>query len=345
MAAPPAAGHPTEPMHTSTAPQSGIRSETLAALAAYWKDRSLPLAWPGPFSLPSWLGAWWSSFASGWRPVIRSVHHRGQVAGIAPLMRRGREVRLIGDAEVCDHLDFVVAPRQADVFYQHLLDHLAEEGVQRMVLQPVREDASVVTRLLPAAEKRGLRIRCDPGSELFAMALPATWEDYLMGLQGKMRHEIRRKLRRLEEAGRVDLRCIRAPAAVPAAMAVFIRLFRANAPAKAAFMTGPMPSYFRRLADRLAADGLLRLFIMDLDGRPIAATLCVEYRSTVYLYNNGYDGAFSPLSAGLLSKVLTIQDSIRRGCRGYDFLKGAEPYKRRLGGRPVGVRKCVVALT
>ena len=86
----------------------------------------------------------------------------------------------------------------------------------------------------------------------------------------------------------------------------------------------------------------MKLYFLDLDGRPIAATLCIDDRSTVYLYNNGYDAAFRSLSIGLLSKVLTIKASIGDGRQTYDFLKGSEAYKRRLGGQPVNVHHCVL---
>ena len=127
-------------------------------------------------------------------------------------------------------------------------------------------------------------------------------------------------------------------------METFFDLFKSNLAAKAAFMNEPMTAFFRSLTANLAAAKLLKLYFLDLDGRPIAATLCVDYQSTVYLYNNGYDAAFGSLSAGLMSKVLTIRASIRDGRRTYDFLKGSEAYKRRLGGEPVNVYRCMLDL-
>ena len=89
---------------------------------------------------------------------------------------------------------------------------------------------------------------------------------------------------------------------------------------------------------------LLKLFFLDLNDRPIAAAMCIDYQDTVYLYNSGYDADFRQLSAGLMSKVLSIQASIRDGRQVYDFLKGAEIYKKRLGGKPVDICRCVLDL-
>lgn len=327
----------------NTAPVTArVQVETLESYATFWPPQDASLVWPAPFGLPPWLTAWWAAFGQGWTPYLLSIRVNGRLAGLAPLMRRGREAQMMGDQDLCDHMDFVVAPALAPVFYRGLLDHLAADGMKRLVLWSVREDASAMRELRPAAAGWGGRVECEPQGQLFAMPLPDTWEDYLQRLSGKERHEIRRKLRRLQAAGRVVLRCVRTPAALPPAMDTFMQLFRANRADKAAFMTGPRPEFFRALISGMAAAGLLRLYFLDLDERPIAATLCFEHDQIVYLYNNGYDDAYRALSAGLLGKVLTIRESIRAGRRMYDFLKGDEKYKQRLGGAPVNLYRCQI---
>ncbi|MEE4111293.1 MAG: GNAT family N-acetyltransferase [Desulfobacteraceae bacterium] len=331
-------------MRDAAAPCDEMHKETLESVAAYWQGGAPALAWRCPFVLPPWLSAWWPLAEGDWSPYILSVHCQGQLAGIAPLMRRGGEARLMGDADVCDHLDVVVAPPHANAFCLRLLEGLARDGVRRVVLSPVRQDSSVMTHLIPTAEGWGARVHCDHQARLFALPLPDSWEAYLQCLSGKERHEIRRKLRRLGEAGRVVLRCIDHGAALPAAMQTFLTLFKANRIDKATFMNDAMSAFFLRLAENLAAHRLLKLYVLYLDGRPIAATLCIDDGSTVYLYNNGYDAAFRSLSAGLLSKVLTIKASIDDGRQTYDLLKGSEAYKRRLGGQPVNLHRCVLEI-
>jgi CelD/BcsL family acetyltransferase involved in cellulose biosynthesis len=331
-----------QPMPNTASVAATVRVETLESYASYWLPPDSSLVWPSPFELPPWLTAWWTAFGQGWSAYLLSIRVGGRLAGVAPLMRRGAEVRMMGDQDLCDYMDFVVAPRYARAFYRGLLDHLAADGIKRLVLWSVREDASAMSDLRPTAAAWGARVHCKPRGPLFAMPLPASWEEYLQRLSGKERHEIRRKLRRLESAGRIGQRCVRSPAELPPAMATFMKLFRANRSDKAAFMTGPRPGFFRGLTAGLAAADVLRLYFLELDERPIAATLCFEYDDIVYLYNNGYDDAYRALSAGLLGKVLTIRESIHAGCRMYDFLKGDEKYKKRLGGAPVNLYRCQI---
>jgi len=72
--------------------------------------------------------------------------------------------------------------------------------------------------------------------------------------------------------------------------------------------------------------------------------MCFDYNGKVYLFNSGYDPEYSILSVGLLSKLLSIKDSIERGRKCYDFLKGAEEYKYRLKGREIGIFNCKVQI-
>jgi CelD/BcsL family acetyltransferase involved in cellulose biosynthesis len=72
--------------------------------------------------------------------------------------------------------------------------------------------------------------------------------------------------------------------------------------------------------------------------------MCFEYNDCIYLYNSGYDPRYTSLSAGLLSKVLAIKDSIERGVKRFDFLKGAETYKYHLGGKEVPLYRCQIAV-
>ena len=109
-------------------------------------------------------------------------------------------------------------------------------------------------------------------------------------------------------------------------------------------MTARMESFFRSLAETMAEAKLLRFGILEISGKPVAAVMCFDYNNKVYLYNSGYDPEYGYLSVGLLSKLLSIKDSIERGRRRYDFLKGPEEYKYRLGGKEIPISSCRIVL-
>ena len=174
--------------------------------------------------------------------------------------------------------------------------------------------------------------------------LPPTWQEYLRTLTQKQRHEVRRKLRRLWEAGDVNYRMVEdSESALTVHCDLFLRLFRESRQDKAIFLTARMESFFTSLVKAMAQAGLLRLGILELNALPVAAVMCFDYNNTVFLYNNGYDPQYSFLSVGLISKVLCIKDSIERGRGKFDFLKGAEEYKHRLGGKEITLYGCQIS--
>jgi CelD/BcsL family acetyltransferase involved in cellulose biosynthesis len=106
-----------------------------------------------------------------------------------------------------------------------------------------------------------------------------------------------------------------------------------------------MTAFFHSLVEALAAQRMLRLYFLEMDSEVAAGVLCFERGATTYLYNNGFDRRFASLSIGMLSKLLTIRECIERGQKVYDFLKGSEPYKRHLGGKPVPLFRCRVKMS
>ncbi|MBW1753427.1 MAG: GNAT family N-acetyltransferase [Deltaproteobacteria bacterium] len=311
-----------------------VTSLTFDQVSAYRMDTGRLLQWECLFMEPAWMQAWWNHFGAGMTPCILAVWHKKTLIGIAPLMADGTTAFLLGHADLCDYMDFIVAPQRGPEFFTVIIEYLQNQGFVLLDLKPILNESNVVKDLVEIAPGLGCRVVCRPDEVTYAMALPSSWEAFLERLTGKQRHEIRRKLRRLDAAGQVKYRFVEDVDAVRTEIDTFIALFRSNRSDKAAFMTSQMEAYFRSLTESMAAHHMLKLAFLELDGQPVAAVLCFDNGSTVYLYNSGYDMHFSSLSVGLLSKVLSIKDSIQRGRRKYDFLKGDEKYKQYLGGRP-----------
>lgn len=319
----------------TTAGNYAVAAETFESLAGR------RLKWPSPFVLPGWMRAWQEVFAPQAELWIRSFQKGETVVGVAPLLVENRTARLIGGPDVCDHLDLAAAGRTGE-FCRAFLDYAKVEGIERLELNPLRPDSAVMKALAPAAREKGYAVSIREEDLLFEVELPGSWDEYLQALTGKQRHEVRRKLRRLENSAAAEFRVLEDPASVRAAMDDFFVLFRQNREDKAAFMSDRMESYFRLLAEYVPG---MRIGFLDVDGTPAAGVLCCDHEGTRYLYNSGYDNNLAPLSVGILCKILSIRESIARGLKRYDFLKGNEIYKRQLGGKPVPIYRCQIELS
>jgi CelD/BcsL family acetyltransferase involved in cellulose biosynthesis len=321
-----------------------VTLESFGSLTSYWLESRRQSMWDSIFVLPPWLEAWWREFGLIAGLYLGAVRQGETVIGIAPLLLRGAEASFIGSTEVCDYLDFVILPGREVDFFNILLDDLRRRGIKRLNLRPLRPDSTVLTHLTGIARDLNYAVFCQVEDVSLELDLPPTWQEYLGTLTQKQRHEVRRKLRRLGEAGDVTYRTFEESGSASKSIAVFLKFFRESRQDKAVFLTARMESFFMSLAEAMAQAGLLRLAILELNRLPVAAAMCFDYNGTVFLYNNGYDPHYSSLSVGLIAKVLCIKDSVERGRGKFDFLKGAEGYKHRLGGKEVNLYSCRISL-
>jgi len=318
--------------------------ESFDSLAAYWANPGNRLKWSSIFVLPTWLKVWWQAFGSGAELYLRTLRQRDKIIGFAPLIMNKETAYFLGSADVCDYLDFVIARGMERDFFSVLLDDLKAKGINHLDLRSLRPDSTVLTDLVGTAQNRGYEVLCQPEDVTLEVNLPSTWEEYLAKLDNKQRHEVRRKLRRLWEAGNVEHYCLEVDQEVEDYMGTFLKLFSLSRDEKAHFMTHQMESFFGSIAKAMAKVGLLRFGIIKLDAQPAAMTMGFDYDDSHYLYNSAYDPQFNYLSVGLLCKVLCLKESIEKGKKKWDFLKGNETYKYQLGGREVPLYSCQITI-
>ncbi|HYB41448.1 MAG TPA: GNAT family N-acetyltransferase [Candidatus Methylomirabilis sp.] len=291
---------------------------------------------PSVFLTWQWQNGWARAFA-GDRPLqLLSVTDGGSLVGLLPLYEeQPGTLRLLGGVDVSDYLDVIAAAGREEEVWQALLQHRAAQPVE-WDLHAIRAESLTLTLVPALAGALGLRAEAKLEERCPVLHLPASWDEYLGGLSGKDRHELRRKIRKLErELPGVVVRSHRSAEGWDEALGQFLRLHRLSKVGKARFMDERMERFFRDTTQALAAAGWARLwFLDDAATGPVASFLCLEYAGTVGLYNSGFDPVHSALAPGIVLLAHAIRDAIERGIPTFDFLRGEEPYKRGFGPTP-----------
>ena len=321
-----------------------VSQESFRSLLEIRDNYTTRLEWEPLFISPMWLEVWWSVFGNDRELYLTSVREDDSVIGIAPLMIENGITSIIGSADVCDYLDLIVLPNRDQDFFDALVDDLKRKGVKQLNLESLRPDSRVLTGITDAALRRGCEVTLTPCDVTLEMKLPCTWDDYLLVLNSKQRHEVRRKLRRLEEVGNFEYRSISGSTPVIEALDTFLKMFTESRGYKADFLTQKRESFFRSMTESMANAGILKLGLLEIETIPAAIIMYFDYNDTIYLYNSGFEKEYISLSVGLLSKVLCIKDSIESGKKVFDFLKGNEVYKSRLGGKETQLSDCRISI-
>lgn len=339
------------------------RDETgFDALKDEWNDLLARSRFDTIFLTWEWQTTWWQHLGESRGPLyILAAREEGRLVAILPLYvgdENGQSLQVVGCIEVSDYLDLIIEQGREEEVYRYFLAWLLgpdapEWRVVDLCNQPA---ASLSHTLLPKlAEEAGLAVSVfqEDVSPIVSLPRPeddsdpaaeAAWDTYLGSLDKKERHEIRRKLRRVErEAPDAAVRFVDDIASIDAAVESFISLHRNSRSDKHAFMTEQMQDYFRAIAGVLARRGWLQLSFLEIGGQAVASYFCFDYNGDILVYNSGYDPAGVPqLSPGWALLARLIEHAIRLGRRRFDFLQGNEDYKYRFGGIDTPVHRTLI---
>lgn len=260
-----------------------------------------------------YLSCWWEHFGTGELHIVED-----ETAALAVERHRTGDISFVGDEDLTDY-HAPLGERTGDLMGRYLAT-LPPDTAFRLDSLP----AEAADALAPGLPDSTTRRRHEAA---YRIALPKTFESWLGGLKKKERQELRRKHRRFTEG----LGPPRLLAGTGEPMDVFVDLHRRASGDKGQFMTPERAEFFRDLA---ALPGARIDLVGGADEVPVAAAFGFQDETAYYLYNSAYDPGASEFSPGMAMLWLLIESAINARTTIFDFLKGDETYKLRLGAQP-----------
>jgi CelD/BcsL family acetyltransferase involved in cellulose biosynthesis len=296
-----------------------------AELEAEWAELARSRAHPTVFLTPDWIR------------VARTYDRRQQITlsiadgrGVAALAVEDDGTISFAGGELTDYQDLVARPHDVPIVGEGLAGWIASRRAPRVRLEFVPEESGTVDALTPALRSAGYEVEVDRLVTAPRVRLPESFETYLQSLGAKERHELRRKLKRIETGRRIAFR-FAAPSERDSVIDRFMTLHRRSRGEKAEFMTGDTERFFRDVAETTAARGWLRLAVLSVDGDDSAVLFGFAYERSLAIYNAAYDPALARFSVGIACQAYAIRSAIEEGFETYDLLRGDEPFKYDLG--------------
>lgn len=301
------------------------------------------------FHQPAYLKLYWEEFGAAPEHLLLAFAlGDGDEAVAAVAFERTDDgvLRFLGGTEVTDYLGPVGMPDAQGAVAAELWSALvALDGWRTADLRGLAEDNAWLGHLREAAIGQGLTVRedDDPNGPAPVLALAPTWEGYLEALPSKLRHELKRKARKLEaEAGPVRVVTADSTTLLPL-LDRFVELHRMSDGPKGVFLVPGMEIFFRRLGEAFCADGSFRLTFIEAGGELAAGTIGFVFDGTYSLYNSAFDRAWGTLAPGMVLVGEDIRLAIEEGCTVFDLLKGDYAYKYRFGATARAVRRLLVS--
>lgn len=282
------------------------------------------------FQTKEWLKLWVKHCGKDLEVVIYAVFDNDELIGIGPFHITDK-VNILGvpspsqSGSLSDFGDIIVKLGREKEVWEGVLSKLRGNNLKssKMEFNFIREESPSFAILKTMGGKAQV-LEVSP-----YINLPKTWEEYLSTLGRHDRHEIRRKIRKSEEANVIKV----CDEINTQNINDFFRLMIASNEKKGNFLSSDMRNFFSEGIMQLGTKKLLTLCFLRYDDENIAAILLLFQKDEMLLYNSGFDPKYAYLSPGLILNIYAIKQAVAEGKSKFDFLRGGEKYKYDLGGK------------
>jgi len=293
------------------------------------------------FSTLDWMSSWRNHIGRD-RPlhVVAGRDESGAIRAILPfyLARRRpvRMLRFVGHGPA-DRLAPLCAPsdrgRAADAVRRALADGIGGWQVAALDRLPGEEGWSEALGAKP--------LRTEPSPVLVAGGMD--WDAFLQSRSKNFRDQVRRRERKLARGYELRYRLTQDRDDVNRDYETLLSLHRARWGEQSSSFVPPRDTFHLEFAKVAFERGWLRLWTLELDGRPAAAWLGYRFGGAEWYYQAGRDPALEREAVGFVLMAHTVREALNDGVGEYRLLLGGEAYKDRFATGDQGLETVVFA--
>jgi CelD/BcsL family acetyltransferase involved in cellulose biosynthesis len=301
---------------------------SIDSLAPEWDALADRVGAP-PWLRPGWMAAWWKAFGRGKLEIV-TLRGDGELAALAPLRRHTGGIRS--------------ASNWHSPGYGFLVEDGAGHELAAAIFGPRPRSVSVkfvepadaaFQECLSAARRAGYLLLERTLERSPYLELSGSWADFEAGISAKLRRDLRRRERRLAEAGEVAFEVTDGAEKLDELFAEGARVEAAGWKGKrgtAIASNATTRGFYEDVARWAAARGTLRFAFLRAGGRAIAFDFCFEENGVHYLLKTGYEEEFARYAPGKLLRLHMLRRAYEHGLRRYDFLGDDADWKSELAG-------------
>jgi len=298
--------------------------ESIGEIEAEWEGLAAEVA-ASPFAYPGWIRAWWDAFGRGAFATV-AVRRGSRLVALLPLQRGRATLRSASNWHSTSSGLLALDADAAERLGSALLA-LAPRSVVLAFLDPAQPGLAECEGIARAA---GYRILSRTLERSPAIAIEGGWPEFESTRSRNLRADVGRRLRRLQEAGALELQVVDGSEGLDELLEEGFRVEASGwkGVRGTAIVSSPETRRFYEDTARWASGrGWLRLAFLRLDGVPIAFQYNLVAEGVHYHLKGGYDESFERFSPGKVLHRLLIERAFADGLRRYEFLGADEQYK------------------
>ena len=295
-----------------------------------------------PFRRWLWTRIWWKHYGQNRRLAILLVREAGALIGIAPLFVdvkssrfAARDLRFLGGTDVCsEYLGLIIRrglePRVVPAILRFLFDDWNHQW-DMLRWTDIPADSSEVTLIDAFLAERDLAHARRIGTSNLLVCLPSTWDRYIAGLSSKRRTKVRRICREFDELPDAEFVTVDSTDQLPRAWNELRTLHNRHweeAGLEGRFASPQFDAFHNDLAKEYLKRRMLLLGSLRVKDKAVASCYGFRLGNTIYEYQRGHDPAWIKRRPGHALQFHMFRNSIERGTRRWDYLRGDYAHKR-----------------
>jgi hypothetical protein len=312
-----------------------------------------------PFTSPLWIGLWWKHFQRRNIKFRDSLYlhivqdDAGRLVAVAPLMQSWlsglpalRVIQFLGNDPALTEIRGVICrPQDRDRVIRTLTDYFMRqrnnwEIIRWNGLQHSASEYKFLTDGFQFIERR--RQPC------YVIELPTSWNSLTARVSTNMRKTLRKTYEFLQRDGfTFAVKVVERQGDIDAAIDRFVTLHAARSDAAdmihhpKRFAKPVERAFLVEYLDRMAEQGQLRIFELEINGRIVASRLAFLLGSDLYMYYSGYDPAWRKYGVMTLLVAEMIKWAMAHRLRRVNLSTGKDESKLRWKPREIVNRDCL----
>lgn len=290
-----------------------------------WNDFEKACLEKSPYDLQIWKEVWLNHFSEDYDfEYIKNDNF------FIPLKYKNSEASIIGDKDIVDYNNILYINNEKKDF-EDLINQIFDLNINKLILYSISEESPTFNLLTNGEILNDYRLDSQQEDVSPYLSLPNSWDEYLTSLPKKKRHELKRKIRRIEQNADFSTGDLSSLEDKDEILGEFFRLHKMSSDEKNLFMTNEMEQFFTDLIIKMLENKSLTYSYLKIDNKTTACSISFIHQNIRFLYNSGFDPFYNNFSSGLLNHAFAIKRSIEDKLTVFDFMRGNERYKYDLG--------------
>ncbi len=306
-----------------------------------WNDLVSHSSHDSIFLRHEWFTAWWRVYGRGRKLHILLARHGSQLVGIAPLMRCTKrlrflpliacnQIRFIENGEAM-HVDFIIRNGCDEVpaAFMHHLNSIRNSWTM-VYLRKVRQSSPLVA--MAGQSPGGLTVKCKEAMRSPVLTVQGDWQNFYQSRSKTCRKRIRLTANRIQTLGQVKLSKVTDIAAWQEAMPKLWQIGDTSSKRHFDWSIGrshPTRDFLSELAKTAARQNWLNVWLLSVDGKPLAFEYHLRYKNELFALRAEYDRNYEDYSPGFALDSHIVERCFSDGISRYNMGGSDNFYKLR----------------